>query len=85
MTKPLYPEPAVIIKQHGLIGESKFVGAIWVSRDNKNNEPYSFKIIHWIVDIVSVKKIVNRIEKFWRFIQCDSKRYFGKVNIISSE
>ena len=60
MTKPLYPEPAVIIKQLGLIGESKFVGAFWVSRDNKNYEPYSYKIIQWIVDIVSVKKIINK-------------------------
>ena len=75
----------MIIKQHAWIGESKFVGEFLVSRDNKNNEPYSYKIIQCIVDIVSVKKIINLIEEVCRFIQCDSKRYFGQVNIISSE
>ena len=57
----------------------------WFQEIIKNNESYSYKIIRLIEDIASVNKIINRIVEDCRFIQFDSKRFYGQVNNISGE
>ena len=45
----------------GVDSEAKIYKFILISKDDKNNEPYSYKFIQRILDIILVKKIINWI------------------------